>query len=323
MKQSLRAAGLALDTIRVTQSGRVLTASIDNPPFNYMNTQLQKNFVQLVRAVADDDSVGAVVVTGAAPDRYLTHFDIGDLLAMAVAAPLLPRPVAGALLRLARAVTGRPGERLLATSPLGGLLGVTQFHQMVTAVLRSPAVWIAAVNGPCGGGGLELSVFFDLRLAAEETATFQLPELSIGLTTTVGAQRLTHLIGPARAMEMLLEARAYSPAEALAAGLVNRVLPAGSLLKEAQVLAARYASRPRATVAAQKRIINRGYEVPVRSTLMWEGIAQVTGLPTATTTAALREWRRQQHPDGTSVFETGGAPWIEGTAVDLNQPAGR
>jgi enoyl-CoA hydratase len=321
MKSPVPAVELRLPMIRLEQSGRVLTAKVDAPPVNYMNTQLQKDFIRLVQAVAKDESVGAVVVTGAAPGRYITHFDIGDLLTIADAAPVLPRSVARALLNLARSVTGRRGERALAASPIGDLLAITQFHQMVMEVLRSPAVWIAAVNGPCGGGGLELSVFFDIRLASAQAASFQLPELSIGLTTTVGAARLTHLVGPAKAMEMLLEARAYSASEAQQAGLVNRVIADESLVEEAQALATRCAARPRSTFAAQKDIINRAYEVPVRTSLGWEGVAQITGMSTLTTRTALREWRRMQGADHASVFETDGKPWIEGTAVDMNSNA--
>src|SRR5687768_2315561 len=150
MKGYLPAVRLDLETIRLEQVGRVLTATVDAPPFNYMNSAMQKDFVRLVRAVATDASVGAVVVTGAPTGRYITHFDIGDLHATAEDSPLLPRPVAAALLGVARAVTGRAGERFLARSPIGGILAITQFHRMVLEILRSPAIWVAAVNGPCG-----------------------------------------------------------------------------------------------------------------------------------------------------------------------------
>jgi enoyl-CoA hydratase len=235
-------------------------------------------------------------------------------------APLMSRPVAAALLGVARAVTGRPGERLLARSPISGILAITQFHQMVLEILRSPVIWIAAVNGPCAGGGLELSVYFDVRLAAAETATFQLPELSVGLTTTVGAQRLTHLLGPAQALELLLEARAFSADQARDLGLISRVVPAEILVKEAQALASRYAARPRRAVAAQKQIINQAYHVSARKSLIAEALAQVTGVPTPTTRAALREWVGRQRSDGASVFETDPEPWVEGTAVPMNPP---
>ena len=119
-----------------------------------------------------------------------------------------------------------PGDEVLQRSPVSPFLSVTRFNEVVLRVMRSPAVYIAAIGGPCGGGGLEMSVCFDVRLAADHDAVgFILPELLIGLTTTVGGQRLAQLIGPARALEMMLEGRMYSPQEALQMGLVNRLVP--------------------------------------------------------------------------------------------------
>ncbi|MET7951097.1 enoyl-CoA hydratase/isomerase family protein [Micromonospora sp. NPDC005324] len=314
-----RASTLALPTVRLEQTGRVLTCRVDAPPFNYMTTHMQRDLIRLVDAVERDKTIGAVVVTGALPGRYITHFDIADLLTAAESVPQLPRPVVAALLGGVRAVAGVSGERLIARSPLAGMLGVIQFHEMVLKLLRSPAVWIGAVNGPCGGGGLELSLFFDLRVAAEHDAVFVVPELSIGLTTTVGGQRLTHLVGPARAIELLLEARQVTAREAARIGLVNRVVPAAALLQNAQRMAARYATRPRQVVAAQKRIVNEAYTDTTRQSLTREGIAQIAGVPSRETRAALRAWLgMQEGTDGDSVFLTNPDPWAEGTAVDMN-----
>ncbi|EXG82398.1 enoyl-CoA hydratase/isomerase family protein [Cryptosporangium arvum] len=307
-------ADLPLTTLRLSQDGPVLTVRIDAPPHDYMTAAMQQDFLDLVRAVDADGTVRAVVVTGAGPGRYLAHYDIGDLLVAAEAAPLLPRPAARLLLGAVRAVTAAGGERLIDRSRLSGILAITRFHELVTRLLRSRVIWIAAIDGPCGGGGLEMSVCFDIRVAAD-TASFLLPELSIGLTTTVGAQRLVHLMGPARALRMMLEARAWSAAEAQDAGLVERVLPAGDVVVEAQAMAARYARRSPTAVAAQKRIINTAYDVGLRAGLTEEGVAQMTNVPTARTRASLRTWLSMQSADGASVFRTDPEPWADGTAV--------
>ncbi|WP_158550773.1 enoyl-CoA hydratase/isomerase family protein [Geodermatophilus sp. TF02-6] len=291
---------------------------VEAPPFNYMTAAMQDDFVRLVAAVETDGSVGAVIVTGGVPGRYITHFAIADLLHSAeTLSAALPRPVASMTVRTVKAISaagGAPARRLLERSPVSSLALLARFQAACKAILSSPAVWIAAVDGPCGGGGLELSTFFDMRLATPD-ARFLLPELTIGLTTTFGGQRLATLIGPSRALELMLEARAITAADAQALGLVNHVVD-GDVVARAQALAARYARRPRATVAAQKAIVNDG--VPLSESLTREAIFQTVGLSSPTTRGALTRWLQEQDPSGDSTFLTDPEPWRTGTALDMN-----
>ncbi|MBB5137471.1 enoyl-CoA hydratase/carnithine racemase [Thermocatellispora tengchongensis] len=317
------AAGLRLPTLRLEQSGRVLTAWVDAPPFNYMTSAMQQDFIRLVEAVEHDDSVGAVVVTGALPGRFITHFDIAQMSSGTDGAVEISGARARNLYRGVRAMIRWGGERLLARSSLKGLLAGVRFQDMALRLMYSPAVWIAAVNGPCGGGGLEMSVFFDMRVSADRDACFGLPELSLGLTTTLGAQRLAQLVGPSRALEMMLEARFYAPREALELGLVNRVVPAEDLLDTVQRMAERYARRPRKTVALQKRIFNDAHAASARASLSQEAAAALTSMMSPASQAAMRQWvRMQEGTDGDSVFLTRPEPWTEGTALDMNVPTG-
>jgi enoyl-CoA hydratase len=300
--------GGAAVTLRCEQEGRVLTVFAEDPPHTYMTDRMQAEFVRLVAAVEADDSVGAVVVTGGVPGRYITHYDIGDLAASAATSPRMPPPVATALARGTAFLTRVGAGGLLAKGPLAGLQRLTAFQQALVGILRSPATWMAAVDGPCGGGGLEMSVFFDLRYASR-AARFQLPEFGIGLTTTFGGTRLAQLIGPARATEMLLEVRAFDVDEAAASGLVDHVVD-GDVLAAAQARAERYARRPRAVVAAQKALLNRPDEAA--AALVRETAAQLVGLPDAA--PLLRRWLRRQDPSGESAFLTDPDPWVLGTA---------
>lgn len=244
-----RARDLPLDTLAVEQEDRVLTVKVYDPPYKYMTAQMQKDLDELTAAVDDDATVGAVILTGGVPGRFITHFDIAEILAAA-------------------RHSGRPH----AHRGLSGLLDITRFNEVVLRIMRSPAVYIAAIGGPCGGGGLEMSVCFDVRLAADnESTVFVLPELLIGLTTTVGGQRLAQLVGPARTLEMMLEGRTYTPAEAMQMGLVNRVVPTESLVEEAKALAARYARPDRGTIAAQKRIFIENLVMSPAESLRNEG----------------------------------------------------
>lgn len=186
----MAAVDLDLATLRCTQDGRVLTVRIEAPPFDYMTAAMQDDLVRLVEAVRRDAGVGAVVVTGGAPGRYITHFSISDVLAGAESLPqALPRSVASLAVRTVTALAAvGPVRRLLERTPVSSLVRTARFQAACAAILRSPAVWIAAIDGPCGGGGLELSGFFDLRLATPD-ARVMLPELSVGRRTSLHGWR--------------------------------------------------------------------------------------------------------------------------------------
>jgi enoyl-CoA hydratase len=321
-----RAGDLELDTLSVEQKDRVLTVRFSDPPHNFMTARMQKDLDTLTAAVDGDASVGAVVLTGGVPKRYITHFDIAEILASAqrVGRPLSDR----ALLNLMRGfniVGALPGgEQALERSPVNRFLSVTRFNQVVLRIMRSPAVYLAAIGGPCGGAGLEMSVCFDVRLAADdESVGFILPELLIGLTTTVGGQRLAQLIGPARALEMMLEGRMYTPQEAHQMGLVNRLVPPDDLINKAQELGALYASRNRDTIAAQKKVFNENLVLNPAESLRRESAANVSTILSGPAPQALQKWLDMQRAvNGESVFLTDLEAWIDGEVVQLNARAG-
>jgi enoyl-CoA hydratase/carnithine racemase len=166
-----------------------------------------------------------------------------------------------------------------------------------------------------------MSVCFDIRLAADDEAVgFILPELLIDLTTTVGGQRLAQLIGPARALEMMLEGRMYSPQEAHQMGLVNRLAPPENLIDEAKELGARYAHRNRDTIAAQKKVFNENLVLAPAESLRRESVANVSTILSGPAPQALRKWlEMQRESDGDSVFLTELEPWIQDEVVQLNE----
>jgi enoyl-CoA hydratase len=298
-----RARDLELHTLTVEQDDRVLTVRFCDPPHNYMTARMQKDLDTLTVAVDADVSVGAVVLTGGVPKRYITHFDIAEILAAAsrVARPLSDQAVLN-LMRGVNVVGAVPGDQVLQRSPVSPFLSVTRFNEVVLRVMRSPAVYIAAIGGPCGGAGLEMSVCFDVRLAADdESVGFILPELLIGLTTTVGGQRLAQLIGPARALEMMLEGRMYCAGEAHQMGLVNRLVPPDDLIDEAQEVGARYARRNRDTIAAQKKVFNENLVLNPAESLQRESAANVSTILSGPAPQALQKWLDMQR-NGESVF---------------------
>jgi len=117
-------------------------------------------------------------------------------------------------------------------------------RKMIDAVEAIPAITIARIDGHCVGGGVVLAAACDLRLAAADTY-FAIPEVDLGIPLAWGAvPRLVREIGPARALELIATCRAFTAAEALAMGFVNRVVPRNELKGEVEELAELLASKP-------------------------------------------------------------------------------
>ena len=139
---------------------------------------------------------------------------------------------------------------------------------------------IAAVNGYALGGGCELAMACTLRIAAD-TARFGLPEINLGLIPGfAGTQRLTRLVGKTKAMELILTGNPVPASEALAMGLVNRVVPAADLMNEARGLAAVLAAKPPIALRYAMEAVNRGLEMPFADACRLE--ASLFGMVAAT-----------------------------------------
>lgn len=129
---------------------------------------------------------------------------------------------------------------------------------------------IAAVSGYAFGGGCELAMACDL-IVASETAQFAQPEINLGVIPGAGGtQRLTRVIGKAKAMDMVLTGRTLSAREAEAHGLVARVFPAESYLEEAKKLAHQIAAQAPIAVRFAKEAVNKAYETPLADGLDYE-----------------------------------------------------
>ncbi|MBW1924423.1 MAG: enoyl-CoA hydratase/isomerase family protein [Deltaproteobacteria bacterium] len=136
------------------------------------------------------------------------------------------------------------------------------------AELRQPT--IAAVSGLALGGGCELALACDVRIAAEN-ASFGLPEIKLGvLPGGGGTQRLPRLVGAGRAKEMLFSGDPIDAQEAYRIGLVNKVVPLGSLMEEAKKMAATFVKRPGYAIKTIKCLVNEGLNMDLKSALAHE-----------------------------------------------------
>jgi enoyl-CoA hydratase len=136
---------------------------------------------------------------------------------------------------------------------------------------KTPKVVIAAINGHCVGGGLEIALSCDLRMMAAGGGKIGLPEVTLGvLPGTGGTQRLPRLIGTSRALDMMITGKLLSPEEALAIGLVNYVFPKESFATEVHKYATDLAHGPSRSVSLIKRAVMEGIEMPLTAGLALE-----------------------------------------------------
>jgi enoyl-CoA hydratase/carnithine racemase len=177
---------------------------------------------------------------------------------------------------------------------------VHAFHAGLRAALGAiqalPQPVVAALNGAALGGGLELALACDLRLAAEG-AILGLPEVSLGIIPGGGGtQRLARLVGVARAKDLVLTARRIPAAEALAMGLVGHVAPGARLLEEAFTLAGHLARNAPVSLRQAKRAIDGGFHLPLEEALDLENQLYQACLGTKDRVEALRAFAEKRPP---------------------------
>jgi 2-(1,2-epoxy-1,2-dihydrophenyl)acetyl-CoA isomerase len=141
---------------------------------------------------------------------------------------------------------------------------------IVTALMDAPKPVVAAINGTCAGAGLSLALACDIRLAAAE-AKFATAFTGIGLSFDSGlSATLARAVGAARASELIMLGEPFSAQDALAWGLVGRVVPAAELAGQAAALAGKLAAGPTLAFAAAKRAIIQSFEMPIAEVLATE-----------------------------------------------------
>jgi methylglutaconyl-CoA hydratase len=177
---------------------------------------------------------------------------------------------------------------------------VHAFHDGLRRALRAieeaPQVFVAALNGAALGGGLELALACDLRIAAD-AAEVGLPEVGLGIIPGGGGtQRLARLVGVARAKDLVLTARRIGAAEALAAGIVLRVAPSARLLEEALAYAGEAARNAPVSLRQAKRAIDGGLHLSLDDALALENRLYQDCLGTRDRVEALRAFAEKRPP---------------------------
>ncbi|BDG06505.1 enoyl-CoA hydratase-related protein [Anaeromyxobacter oryzae] len=177
---------------------------------------------------------------------------------------------------------------------------VRAFHDGLRRALRgieeAPQPFVAAINGAALGGGLELALACDLRIASD-AAQLGLPEVSLGIIPGGGGtQRLARLVGVARAKDLVLTARRFGAAEALAMGLVSQLAPPQRLREDAFALAERIARNAPVSLRQAKRAIDGGFHLPLEEALELENRMYQDCLGTKDRVEALRAFAEKRPP---------------------------
>jgi enoyl-CoA hydratase/carnithine racemase len=223
-------------TVNLEVSGGVGTLRLDRPPMNALDIATQDRLRDLAHEAAAREDVRAVVVYGG-EKVFAAGADIKEMQAMDHAA-----------------MVARSGA----------------LQEAFTAVARIPKPVVAAVTGYALGGGCELALCADFRVAGEKAKLGQ-PEILLGLIPGAGGtQRLARLVGPSRAKDLIFTGRQVRADEALSLGLVDRVVPDAQVYTEAHAWAARLAAGPAIALRAAKECVDVGLETDIDSGLAVE-----------------------------------------------------
>jgi enoyl-CoA hydratase/carnithine racemase len=213
--------------LRIARDGRIVTATVDNPPINLITLELFGELAKLSQEVADDKDATVFVLKSANPDFFLAHFDVAAILSFPIDQP---------------ATRAEPGANA--------------YHAMCERFRTMDKATIAQIEGRVGGGGSELSMSFDMRFGVIGKTIVNQMEVPLGiLPGGTGTQRMPRLIGRHRALEVILGGIDLDAATAERWGYLNRALPAGEIGPYVDALARRIASFPPEAVRLAKQSV--------------------------------------------------------------------
>lgn len=233
-----------MDLVKVERRGGAAVMTYANPPFGTMTGAGAQEMLESFRPLAADPAVRSVVIAGGLPDIFIRHYDVGELSTASDAthdAPPSPPP--------------EPGER----PPQG-------FLALVDEIFEAPKPVVAAINGLCMGGGFELALACDLRIASPTVAAIGLPETRVGIFPGGGGtQRLPRVVGEAKALEIILRGLTFGGEEAHRLGLVHEL--AADPLGRALEIAAEWEGRGAEGIAYAKRLTRAALDRPIAAGL--------------------------------------------------------
>lgn len=253
--------------VRVEIDSRIAVVTIDRPEVhNAMNTPVMMRLRAELDRLEQDETVDLVVVTGAGEKSFVAGADINELA---------------------------------RRNPIDGL-GATM-QALYERVEQFPKPTIAAVNGYAFGGGNELAMACDIRVASTN-ARFALPETGLGIIPAAGAtQRLARIVGIGRATDMILTGRRIKASEALDWGLVTEVAEPAVLMETVREIAGRVLSKGPLAIRLARTVIRRGFDVDHETGMLLERLAQSVIYSTDEKTEGTTAFLEGRTPDYSGV----------------------
>ena len=257
--------GERFEQITVAVEGGVATVTLNRPDrYNALGSRIVDELGEVLEEVEGSGEVRTMILTGSGEKAFCSGVDLKERSEMDADQRWVHNRALNAF-----------AERL--------------------ARLQAPT--IAAINGLAFGGGLEITLACDFRIAAEG-ATFALPEVGIGIVPGAGGtQRLPRLVGPTRAKELILTARRVSAADALDMGLVSKVVPSSSLMDEALAMAGEIAANSPLAVAYAKAAVDLASETAIEQGLRYETAAIRATLSSEDYQIGLSAFAHREKPD--------------------------
>jgi enoyl-CoA hydratase len=226
------------DTLLYQKENGLGIITLNRPnDLNALNSKLLGELVGLLDEIAADETTKVVIITGSGDRAFVAGSDVKEMATK----------------------TSITVKEFVLTN-----------RRTNDKIENFPKPVIAAINGYALGGGCELAMSCDLRIASE-TARFGQPEINLGIIPGAGGtQRLTRLIGIAKAKELIYTGDMIDAATALSLGLVNKVVPAANLMAEAKALGAKLATKSSATLALAKASVNSAWQTTLNTGLDME-----------------------------------------------------
>jgi enoyl-CoA hydratase/carnithine racemase len=218
--------------VRYTVEDRVATLVIDHPPVNAFNKQTLTELDGAVDELLANAEVKVILITGGGQLAFVAGADISEINAL---------------------VKGQDATGAQAFMELG--------QGVFNKIERAPKPIIAAINGVCLGGGLELAMACHIRICGDRARLGQ-PEINLGIIPGWGGtQRLPRLVSKGKAIEIILSGDQITAQEAKALGLVNLVVPGDAVLRQAKGLATKLAAKSAVALGAALKAINTGQDL--------------------------------------------------------------